>query len=117
MRVNLSYSVDIGQVLAEVSNLFAREKERLIVADQLAMETLKNKISDEDVEKVLVALDGYKKALANFDIRLTEMQMILQGYHGIINAPPEEASQELGLEANSELLTPSDATLDNTNLQ
>ena len=64
-----------------------------------------------------MALGDYKKALASFDIRLTEMQMILQGYHGIINTPLEEASQELGLETNNELLTPSDATLDNTNLQ
>ena len=62
------------------------------------------------MEKIIGALEAYKQALANFDIRLTEMQLILQGYHGILNSPPEEPAQELDLEVVNTLLAPSDDT-------
>lgn len=94
MRVNLSYSVELEEVLSEVSSLFAREKEKFINADRKAMNVMKEKFSDEQIESVITTIEEYKKALVSFDIKLSEVQQILKGYHDILNSPSEVISIE-----------------------
>tara|TARA_B100001769_G_C21640521_1_gene357425 strand:+ start:159 stop:530 length:372 start_codon:yes stop_codon:yes gene_type:complete len=94
MRVNLSYSVELEEVLAELSSLFAREKEKFIIADRVVMDTLKDKFTDDNLRDVFNALEEYKEALFNFDVKLGEIQQILKGYHDIVNAPLDNTQTE-----------------------
>lgn len=100
MRVNLSYSVELEEVLSEVSSLFAREKEKFINADRKAMNVMKEKFSDGQVDNIITTIEEYKKALMNFDIKLSEVQQILKGYHDILNTPAvvEPVTDNLELE-------------------
>lgn len=115
MRVNLSYSVGLQEVLSEVFSLFIREKERFILADQKAMQVLKERFSDSEIENILATIEVYKEALSNLDIRLSEVQQILQGYHNILH-PSTDISLEntpeetLNLEQISALVSAEDET-------
>ena len=102
MRVNLSYSVELEEVLAELSSLFAREKGKFIVADQAVMEVLKDKFTDDNLRDVFNALEKYKEALFNFDVKLGEIQQILKGYHDIVNAPLDNTQTEAETETPKE---------------
>ena len=104
MRVNLSYSVELEDVLAELTVLFSREKEKFILADRVAMNTLKDEFTDDRVQELNNTIEKYKEAIFNFDVKLSEIQQILKGYHDIISAPApnplvetEEKIEEISL--------------------
>ncbi|QDP51496.1 MAG: hypothetical protein GOVbin630_194 [Prokaryotic dsDNA virus sp.] len=94
MRVNLSYSVELDDVLAELSELFAREKGKFEAVDKTAMRVLQGSYTDENLRDVFNTIDIYKEALANLEIKLDEIQQIIKGYHDIINAPLETSNPQ-----------------------
>jgi len=111
MRVNLSYSVELEEVLPEVGGLFAREKEKFIIADNKAMNTLKETFNDDNAREIVSAIEEYKAALFNFDVKLGEIQEILKGYHEIANAPSKDAQpEEETLEASLEKVAPEETS-------
>ena len=87
MRVNLSYSVKLEEVLSELQILFKREKTKFDIATRNSMKTLDDHYTDENIREVYASLGNCKKAILDFDIKMGELQQIIKGYYDIVNAP------------------------------
>ena len=83
-RVNIQYSVELGELQAEVDRLFGRAIKEL---DQLASVggTPKLKLGTDGLEK----LDALRRKLARIDIMLGDVQNIVEGYVRFRTQPEE----------------------------
>ena len=95
MRVNISYSVELEDVLEELKLLYRREhtKMRLVASE-----------SEKNLSEIAMALEDYRKAMASFDVKLVEISNILSGYHSIKLGPSIDENQEIQeeIEVNNE---------------
>lgn len=87
MRVNISYSVELKDVLNELQMLYMRENNKIVEVSGEAHQVLKEKYTDKNLSHVTHALEEYREALAQFDIKLGEMANILSGYSEIKTSP------------------------------
>ena len=83
MRLNLSYSVDIEELLSEISILYMREKHKLETLASESHKVLRENYTDKNISEVLTCMDDYRRALASFDVKLSEMTGIIKGYASI----------------------------------
>ena len=74
-RVNIQYSVGLGELQGEVDRLFAKAIKELDVAAPVGG-TPKLKLGTEGLEK----LDILRRKLAKIDIMLGDVQNIVEGY-------------------------------------
>ena len=99
MRVNLSYSVELEELLGEISSLYLREKNKLNAVAETSHRVLKEKYTDKNLSEIVLCIDEYRRGMTSFDIKLSEMENILKGYISIKTEVPEEpsapATQEL----------------------
>ena len=83
MRVNISYSVDLEEVLDELHSLYIRESNRLQSIAVKANVKLKEKYTDKNLSDVKLTVEELKLAVDNFSIKLAEIDNILSGYYGL----------------------------------
>ena len=94
MRVNISYSVELEEVLERLWTLYHSEKEKLDNKMQEVHSTLVNQFSDEDLGQIAKAIQQYRAAMASFDVKLAEISNILSGYYAIKYNPVPALEQE-----------------------
>tara|TARA_R100000008_G_C3572833_1_gene163315 strand:- start:859 stop:1155 length:297 start_codon:yes stop_codon:yes gene_type:complete len=80
MRVTVSYSVELGEVLKELQMLYIRERNKLHSTLIQADKILKEHYSDKNLSNVAASIEECRTAVSNFDIKLTEISNILNGY-------------------------------------
>ena len=80
MRVNVSYSVELDEVLNEVRQLYQRESNKLSEVLLSAERSLDQDYTDKNLSEVIIAVEDYRQAIAKFDLKLSEMINILGGY-------------------------------------
>ena len=93
MRVNVSYSVELDEVLNEVRQLYQRESNKLSEVLLSAERSLEQDYTDKNLSEVRIAVEDYRQAIANFDLKLAEMINILGGYASIkeqLKNPPQQ---------------------------
>ena len=93
MRVNVSYSVELEDVLKEVHQMYVREKAKLEDSLGSVERSLEQKYTDKNLSEILHAVEEYRNAIGDFDIKLTEMAAILSGYSSLkeqLKAPPQQ---------------------------
>ena len=96
MRVNISYSVELEQVLEKVGELYHHEKNKFDDKKQELELILNNSFTDEELVHMSKAIHEYRLAMTSFDIKLHEISNILNGYYGIrYNPDPPTPEQEI----------------------
>jgi hypothetical protein len=99
MRVNVSYSVDLDEVLREVQELYLREKNKLEEKLELVEHSLMQNYTDKNLSEIILAVEEYRKVIVNFDLKLAEISNILSGYTSIkerIKNPPRQQETSVG---------------------
>ncbi len=84
MKVNLSYSVKITQVLAEVEKIYEEQRKKFEKDYNLATSLLERPFLNPSVETNLHTLEAMRQGLADFETKLVEVQGILRGYRSIL---------------------------------
>ena len=106
MKVNLSYSVALDDVLSTVHKLFLEQK---IVFDK-KYNSLEFDFTEEKLQSLLNNIRELRGAFIEFDNGLNELSTILHGYQKIINgehpnpapAPKPPEAQDESEESNEE---------------
>jgi len=94
MKVNISYSVELEEVLENVRHLFLKSEENLRDEEEHFVRVLKGEYNDENLGEVVKTIHEYKETLAKFDLKLGEMTNILMGYYQLKYQPEQMAGQE-----------------------
>jgi len=102
MRVNISYSVELEQVLEKVWELYHHEKEKLDDKLKDLDLILNHKFVDEELGGVSKAIQEYRLAMTSFDIKLAEISNILNGYYAIKYAAEVTPNQQETSETEQE---------------
>ena len=101
MRVKLSYTVDVEDVLKEAAKLLNLQADDLQQSINLfaAVQKILRGEDDEDeivnVPKALEMIEEFRGALLNVDTRLEEVYQIVQGYEDYGRAKRETPAREL----------------------
>ena len=80
MKVNISYSVDLEEVLPSAFSLYEKELKKLKKATELASKSLEKPFDDESLIQTLGSIKEYREASHKFDEKLVEISNILVGY-------------------------------------
>ena len=67
--------------------LYLRENNKVLEVSSEAHQVLKEKYTDKNLSHVTHALEEYREALAQFDVKLGEIANILSGYSEIKTSP------------------------------
>jgi hypothetical protein len=79
MRVKLSYSVDIEELIEEVSELFGYVADKSVKVDN-QIETIRDLLFEERPEGAHALMQKMRIALGEMDARLADLSLILEGY-------------------------------------
>ena len=94
MRVNISYSVKLEEVLSNLRLLFIRTEEPANNKIEELNKILKKEYVDEDIGIISEAIKEYRSVLASLDTKLAEMSNILNGYYTIKYGTVAQADQQ-----------------------
>ena len=94
MKVNISYSVELDEVLENVQHLFLKTEETLREKETDYTLVLKKEYTDENLGEVIKTIDEYRETLAKFDLKLGEVMNILLAYYRLKYQPQEPIPQE-----------------------
>ena len=83
MKVNVSYSVALEDVLDEVRQLYTRERAKLEDKLEIIERSLEQEYTDKNLNEIIIAIDEYRMAIGSFDLKLVEMDSILTGYRDL----------------------------------
>jgi hypothetical protein len=80
LRVKITYSTEINDVMEEVSNLFAfvYDKQKTLNAQINSIDAL---LETEDPRASLELMNKMRETIAKMDARLMDLTMILEGYN------------------------------------
>ena len=94
MKVNIRYTVDLEEVLDEMSELYYKSEEKLQRNVDIYDSFLENGFSETQIEQVINALEHKLSCYGDHQTRIAEVLSILQGYKGIkdgkVQPPPQE---------------------------
>jgi hypothetical protein len=90
MRVNLSYSVEMEEVLAAVEKLYAESREKFERDYNILTNVSPLHFSNASLESTLRTTGEMRQALSAYETKLEEISGILTGYSNILNAPPPQ---------------------------
>ena len=79
MRVKLAYSVDIEEIIGEVSRLFDYVADKECAINN-QIETTSDLLHEERPEGALALMQKMRSSLGEMDARLADLSLILQGY-------------------------------------
>jgi len=98
MKVNIRYTVDLEEVLDEMSELYYKSDEKLQRNVDIYDSFLENGFSETQVEQVIDALEHKLNCYGDHQTKIAEVLNILQGYKNIkdgnIQTPPLEEKLE-----------------------
>ena len=100
MKVNIRYTVDLEEVLDEMSELYYKSYEKLQRNVDIYDSFLENGFSETQVEQVIDALEHKLNCYVDHQTRIAEVLNILGGYRGIKDgsgqppAPQEQLSED-----------------------
>jgi len=80
MKVNISYSVELEEVLSNSHELLQKERSRMMNQAGDALEQLKTPFNDDNLIHSLELIKECKESLNRFDTKLNEIYNILVGY-------------------------------------
>ena len=83
MRVNISYSVKLDELLSHLHRLYAVEETNFRLQVEKLHEILGKSYNDEELVAIIQAIKNYRELIASFDVKLSEMSSILDGYYKI----------------------------------
>jgi hypothetical protein len=94
MRVRISYSVELEEVPAESSRVLSEAAEdlrqSLNIVEDISQDVERRRI---DRETLLTALDECRKNITRIDAKLSDVSMIMHGYHEAKQQVLEEIAQ------------------------
>jgi len=98
MKVNIRYTVDLEEVLDEMSELYHKSDDKLERTVGIYDSFIKNGFSEAQVEQIITALEHKLDCYSDHQTKIAEVLNILQGYKNIkdgnIQPPPEEQVSE-----------------------
>ena len=107
MKVNISYSVDIEDVLENLFRLYSAQHKKLekeLAEANKILGSLEN-YKDENISNLAQAIIQCKDSIATYDIKLSETINILNGYYKLkFTAPDEAIDAEAPAEAEANAL-------------
>ena len=105
MKVNISYSVELEEVLSSAYLLFKREKQKLKDKTENAIKILDKPFEEDTLIQTLQSIEDYRKASSQFNEKLNEINNILVGYAQIRykETPPPMQSQGQNTEENEQI--------------
>lgn len=106
MKVNISYSVELEEVLSNAYSLFKTEKQKLKDRVEDASDTLSEPFEEDTLVQTLQAIKQHREATAKFDEKLAEISNILLGYAQIRyqqTAKVEQQPQQQNTEENEQV--------------
>lgn len=92
MKVNIRYTVDLQDVLEEMSTLYCKSLSKLNASLDIYNHFLKHGFKESDVEHIIKALEHNVESYHDHQTRTAEILNILQGYKNIKDGsvqPPE----------------------------
>jgi hypothetical protein len=93
MRVRLSYSVEVEEIIEEVQRLMNKSENRLHDAFS-RFNRFRQDFSEEDLETMIQETDTARKELMRYDQTLEDCQTILQGYLGFLQQDEQREQNE-----------------------
>ncbi len=94
MKVNIRYTVDLEEVLDDMSDLYCKSVNALDRKLEIYDHFLKSNYSNSDVEHVIKALEHNLDCYVNHQTKIAEILNILRGYKGIIDGDIQPPSPE-----------------------
>ena len=97
MKVNIRYTVDLEEVLDEMSDLYFKSTDTLDRKLEIYNHFLKNGFNEADVEHVITALEHNIESYVDHQTKIAEILSILRGYKNIKDGdikPPQSQAQE-----------------------
>ena len=79
MRVKISYSIDIDEVMEETAELFGYVSDK-VTKIQAQTDTVRDLLFEEDVESSYQLMQKLRTTLAAADARIADLSLILEGY-------------------------------------
>ena len=76
MKVNISHSVDLDEVLSSTYSFYKKESERLKETTSETLSRLERPFDDDGLGEVLQAIKNYREASQRFDEKLVEISNI-----------------------------------------
>ena len=94
MKVNIRYTVDLEEVLDEMSDLYYKSQDRLDSKLNIYDSFLRGGFNEAEVEHIIAALEHNIESYIDHQTKIAEILNILRGYKGIkdgdIQPPPQE---------------------------
>jgi|15BtaG_2_1085339.scaffolds.fasta_scaffold01520_10 hypothetical protein len=106
MKVNISYSVELDEVLANAYSLLKAEKQKFKDRVEGVNDALSEPFEDDTLVRSLQAIKQHREAAAKFDEKLAEISNILLGYAQIRyqqKAQAEQQTQQPNTEENEQV--------------
>ena len=100
MKVNIRYTVDLEEVLDEMSELYYKSADKLERHVKIYDSFLENGFSETQVEQIIDALEHKLNCYSDHQTKIAEVLNILQGYKNIKDgnvqppAPQEQVSED-----------------------
>lgn len=85
MKVNISYSVALEEVLPLVEKLYKENKKEFNSTFSSAATIIESSFTDEQLQAILLNIKKMRVGLVKFDTKLEECVNIIGGYQQIIN--------------------------------
>ena len=98
MKVTIRYTVDLEEVLGEMTDLYYKSVDTLDKKIDIYDSFLRDEFKETEVEHIISALHHKVDCYAEHQTKIAEILNILKGYQGIkdgsIQPPPEEPTSE-----------------------
>ena len=94
MKVNISYSVELEEVLANAYSLLKTEKQKFKDRVEDVNDVLSKPFEEDTLVHTLQAIKQHREAAAKFDEKLAEISNILIGYAQIRYQQTAQAEQQ-----------------------
>jgi len=83
MRVNISYSVELEDVLDNIRALYTRENLKLKDKIDEVNKVLSEQYYEQGIGELVFSIKEYREAMSEMDLKLNEIVGILRGYQQI----------------------------------
>ena len=81
MKVNISYAVELDEVLENVRHLLLKAEKSFAVKEEKYMHVLRSEYTDQSLGEVSATIAEYRTALLGLETQLAELNNILAGYY------------------------------------
>ena len=100
MKVNIRYTVDLEEVLDEMSDLYFKSTDTLDRKLEIYDHFLKNGFNEADVEHVITVLEHNLECYVDHQTKIAEVLNILKGYKSIKDGEVQAQAAQQQVEEN-----------------